>query len=322
MSFRQAAMAALERAGEDIDVALERLTVGQVFEKYAKARAAAGRNTCDSIVRFNKWIAPDFEHVPVVKLTKASLTDWRDTVAKSVKPATVNRTLTIFKACLKYGLEELEIPYSGLPIWKALRPLEVPNKARDRFLSPVELTRLANASDRDLRHLVLAATFTGARFGDLAALICGDWDRQIRKVRIGNSKTNRPRHVAVNDQARQFFDVLTDNGSRESDEPMLVRSTGDVWKKNTYRRQLQDASQRANISPPANFHMIRHSYASALKLAGVDDTIIAGALGHASTRMVQEHYGHLEQSHVDDQITANAPILDIEIGDSNVAQIN
>ena len=58
-----------------------------------------------------------------------------------------------------------------------------------------------------------------------------------------------------------------------------------------------------------------------MKLAGVDDTIIATALGHSSTRMVQEHYGHLEQSHIDDQIAANAPILDIEIADSNVAPL-
>ena len=297
------------------------LTVGQVFERYTKSREAAGRDTWDSWVRYNKWIAPDFEHVPVVKLSKAAMIGWRDMVAKSVKPATVNGTLTIFKACLKYGLEELEIPYSGLPIWKVLRPLNVTSKARDRFLSPAELSRLVNSSDPDLRNLVMAATYTGARFGDLASLVCGDWDRDLQKVRIANSKTNRPRYVAVNDQGGAFFDSLTDNGSREMVEPMLLRSIGDIWKKNTYRRQLIDASRRANINPPVNFHMIRHSYASAMKLAGVDDTIIASALGHASTRMVQDHYGHLEQSHVDDQIAANSPVLDVELKNSNVSQI-
>lgn len=248
MNFRQAALAALERVGEDFDIQLERMTVGQVFERYTKSREAIGRDTWDSWIRYNKWIAPEFEHVRVVKLSKTALIGWRDKVSESVKPATVNRTLTIFKACLKYGLEELEIPYSGFPIWKALKPLEVSNKARDRFLTPAELTRLANASDPDLRNLVLAATFTGARFGDLASLVCGDWDRRLKKVRIENSKTNRPRYVAVNYQACIFFDALTDNGSRESYEPMLVRAAGGIWKKNTYRRQLLDASKRAHRS--------------------------------------------------------------------------
>ena len=51
MSFRQAAMAALERIGEDSDVQLERLTVGQVFERYTKSRDAVGRDTWDSWIR-------------------------------------------------------------------------------------------------------------------------------------------------------------------------------------------------------------------------------------------------------------------------------
>lgn len=59
-----------------------------------------------------------------------------------------------------------------------------------------------------------------------------------------------------------------------------------------------------------------------MKLAGVDDTIIASALGHASTRMVQDHYGHLKQSHVDNLIAANAPVLEVELEESNVAPLN
>ena len=321
LNYRQAVKAALERAGQTGNIQLEKLTVGEVFKLYAHSRDAVGKDTCDSWNRFNKWIKPDFEHVPVMKLTKADLVGWRDEVAKSVKPATVNRTLTIFKACLKYGLEELEIPFRGLPIWKALKSLKVVNKARERFLTPAELSRLANSSDPDLRELILAASFTGARFGDLAALTCGDWDRKLKKIRIQNSKTNRPRYVAVHDQAAKFFDSLTANGSRDSRERILIRVTGDHWKKNSYRRHLIAASERAKIDPPANFHIIRHSYASAMKLAGVDDTIIATALGHSSTRMVQEHYGHLEQSHVDEQIATHAPTLDVVIEESGVSPI-
>ena len=67
--------------------------------------------------------------------------------------------------------------------------------------------------------------------------------------------------------------------------------------------------------------MIRHSYAAAMKRAGVDNSIIASALGHTSTRMVEEHYGHLEQSHVDQQIASNAPTFDVEIESSNVVAL-
>ncbi len=67
--------------------------------------------------------------------------------------------------------------------------------------------------------------------------------------------------------------------------------------------------------------MIRHSYAAAMKLAGVDNSIIASALGHTSTRMVEEHYGHLEQSYIDEQIAASAPTFDIEFEGSNVSPL-
>lgn len=311
MNFKQAEKAAQERAGRQENLTLERITVASCFKRYAKSRDAEGKDTTDSWMRYRKWIEPEFEHKSVAKLTKAELIAWRDEVARHVKPATVNRTLTIFKACLRYGIEELEIPTQGLPIWKALKPLSVDQRSRDRFLTPAELTRLANAAEKDLRSLVLAAVFTGARFGDLARLEVRDWDPELEKVRIQNQKTKRPHFVRVHSQAAKFFDALA--AGRSLGELMLTRVDSSPWRKNSYRRSLLDASKIAKIDPPVNFHAIRHSYASAMKRAGVDDTIIAAALGHASTRMVQEHYGHLEQSHIDDQIARHAPRLQVRI---------
>jgi integrase len=319
LNFKQAEKAAQERASRKENLTLERMTVAACFKRYAKSRDAEGKDTTDSWIRYRKWIKPDFAHKPVAKLTKAELVAWRDEVARHVKPATVNRTLTIFKACLRFGIEELEIPMQGSPIWKALKPLAVDQRSRDRFLTPPELTRLANAAEKDLRSLVLAAAFTGARFGDLARMEVRDWNPDLEKIRIQNQKTNRPRFVRVHSQAVKFFNALT--AGRKPGELMLTRSDGSPWRKNSYRRGLLEANRIASIDPPANFHAIRHSYASAMKRAGVDDTIIAAALGHASTRMVQEHYGHLEQSHVDDQIARHAPQLDVEFEDPVVVPI-
>lgn len=318
LNFAQASKRALEISNQSGDVSLEAMTVGTCFERYRKSRDAIGRDTTDSLQRYRKWIEPTFKSVRVSKLRKAELVAWRDDVAREVKPATVNRTLAIFKACLRFGIEELEIPTQGMPIWRALKVLPVENKARDRFLTPDELTRLVNACDAELRPLILAASFTGARFGDIARLTVADWDPALEKIRIQNAKTNRPRFVRVSNQGAKFFESIT--AGRKPREVMLTRIDGDPWRKNTYRRSLIDANKNASIDPPANFHAIRHSYASAMKRAGVDDTIIASALGHASTRMVQEHYGHLDQSHVDDQIAKHAPRLGIKIPKSNVTR--
>jgi len=42
-------------------------------------------------------------------------------------------------------------------------------------------------------------------------------------------------------------------------------------------------------------------------MAGVPLMVVAKNLGHADTRMVQKHYGHLEKSFIADAIRAGAP---------------
>lgn len=41
--------------------------------------------------------------------------------------------------------------------------------------------------------------------------------------------------------------------------------------------------------------------------AGVHLSIVAQSLGHADTRMVEKHYGHLAPSHIAQAIRANLP---------------
>ena len=57
---------------------------------------------------------------------------------------------------------------------------------------------------------------------------------------------------------------------------------------------------------PATFHALRHSWASHRVMAGAPLMVVAQALGHADTRMVEKHYGHLAPSYVRDVIRATA----------------
>jgi integrase len=61
------------------------------------------------------------------------------------------------------------------------------------------------------------------------------------------------------------------------------------------------------IVPPANFHATRHSYASHCVMNGAPLLVVGKNLGHADTKMVERHYGHLAPSYVADAIRAAAP---------------
>jgi integrase len=56
-----------------------------------------------------------------------------------------------------------------------------------------------------------------------------------------------------------------------------------------------------------NFHVLRHTWASLAVMNGVPLLVVARNLGHADTRMVERHYGHLAPSYVADAIRAGAP---------------
>ncbi len=70
---------------------------------------------------------------------------------------------------------------------------------------------------------------------------------------------------------------------------------------------MAEACIAAKIDPPSNFHSLRHTYASLAVMRGAPLPVVAHNLGHTTTRMVEQHYGHLAPSYVADTIRRTAP---------------
>lgn len=123
-----------------------------------------------------------------------------------------------------------------------------------------------------------------------------------------NSKSGKPRHVPLNDEREAFFDQIT--AGRAGDETMFLRADGKPWGMSHQRRRLEDAAKAARVTD-VSFHILRHSYGSALAMQAVPMGVIATVLGHADTRMTEKHYAALAPSYVADTIRANLPKLGI-----------
>ena len=78
--------------------------------------------------------------------------------------------------------------------------------------------------------------------------------------------------------------------------------------------------KRAGIKG-ASFHTLRHTWASLAVMAGVPLMVVAKNLGHANTRMVDMHYGHLADDFVADAIRNGAPRFGTFEGDQKVKRI-
>lgn len=342
LSYWQAVEAVRERLKQKATDASKPLTVAGIMREYldfVESKRKDGANTKSRIERF---ILPAFGDRDAASLTRKEIQDWLNTIAASpalirtskkateprrrkldtadahrARKATANRILTTFKAGLnyKYDLDELVC----VPVWRKVEPFPEVGKARVRFLSLGECTRLINASTGDFRNLVRAALFTGCRYGELARLMVADFHPDGHAtIFIRDSKADKSRHVFLNDEAVKFFTAIC--AGRARNEPMLLR--GDRhWKSNEQAKPMKQACEGAKIRP-INFHALRHSYASLALMADppMQMLVLARNLGHRDTKMVEAHYGHLAKDYEAKVVRESAPSFGIA-PDTNVVAI-
>ena len=150
-----------------------------------------------------------------------------------------------------------------------------------------------------------AALQTGCRYSELARLEVADFNPDSGTLTIRQSKSGKARHVVLTDESVLFFQQL--NAGRYGSEIMLRKTNGEVWRASHQLRPIAQACQRAKIDPPVSFHALRHTWASHAAMNGTPLLVVAKNLGHADTRMVEKHYGHLAPGYIADAIRAGAP---------------
>ena len=222
--------------------------------------------------------------------------------------ASANRTLTVLKAALNRAWREGKIP-SDDP-WRRVEPFEEADAARVRYLTVAEAIRLLNACEASFRRLAQAALATGARYGELIALWASDFNPDSGTIHVRTSKSGKGRHIVLNEEGIMLFKSLT--AGKSGDALLLMRADGLPWKPAHQARPMMEACKRAKIAPPASFHVLRHTWASLAVMNGAPLMVVARNLGHADTRMVERHYGHLAPSYVADAIRAAAPKFGIK----------
>jgi integrase len=231
--------------------------------------------------------------------------DLNDDEAVRARRSTANRILTILKAALNYAYHEGRI--GSDEAWHKVKPFREVEVPVVRFLTAAECRRLMNACEKDFRSLVRGALLTGCRYGELTRLRAGDYNDEAGTVTVRLSKAGKSRHVVLNDEGRELFSALTTG--RSPRELIFRREAGGPWLASRQQRPLAEASARARIDPPATFHILRHSYASALAMRRVPMGVISAQLGHSDTRMTEKHYAHLAPSYVAETIRAALPDL-------------
>jgi integrase len=274
------------------DVELAKLTTKRIRDWHT------GLATAPKLVRTSRIVK---------KAQKRRTVDAKDADAVRARRATANRTLTVLKAALNHAFHDGRIVTDEA--WRKVKPFREADAPVVHFLSEDECRRMVNACDGAFRSLVRAALLSGCRYGELIRMRARDFNAEAGTITVRESKSGKPRHVALTDEGQLLFAELT--GGHTGREPIFIRDDGKAWGPSHQQRPLDTASARAKIEPAPTFHILRHTYASALAMRGVPMGVIAAQLGHSDTRMTEKHYAHLSPNYVAETVRAALPALGI-----------
>jgi integrase len=313
-------------------------TVNQAADDYLQYLRDEGRSDAaikDATWRINAFIRPTLGNAKVETLDVEQLRRWRADLAKAAprlrtkadekqkhrddgderaRKSTANRILTTLKAILNYAFDEEKVA-SNKAWGRRVKPFKNADAARIRYLTIAEAKRLVNACEAEFRPLVLAGLNTGGRYGQIAGLTANDFNPDVGTIdfrsRKGRGK-EKSYSCVLTDEGVHFFKQAV--AGRAGKDLIFTKANGEPWNKSHQARPMTEACKRAGIKPAIGFHGLRHTWASHAVMNGTPLLVVAKNLGHADTRMVERHYGHLSGDYVKAAIRENAPKFGLTSG--------
>jgi integrase len=336
LDFRQAQDAArtlhVQRAHSAAGIGIA-LTVAAALDAHFEYLEGKGQPVTDQRYHAQAHILPALGGIEVTALTTNQISRWLHHIAKlpprvRTKPgqaqqhkaigeddaearrrrrSSANRVFTTLKAALNHAWKQGAVPSNTA--WARCEAFSGVDTARVRALTVAESRRLINAAAPEFRPLVIAALQTGCRYSELCRLKAGDLNLDSGgTLAIWQSKSGKPRHVVLTKEGADFFAQLA--AGRDPGALMLCRADGRAWGKGQQKFFMAEACRRAKIAP-IGFHGTRHSWASLAVMNGMPLMVVARNLGHADTKMVEKHYGHLSENYITDAIRTHAPTFGI-----------
>ena len=236
-------------------------------------------------------LLPRFGRLHLDQLRQEEVVEWLNgKVREGYAQATVNRWQVILSYMMRLA-KQWKVPGAETNPLEGVRQKDANNR-KERYLSPAETQRLKRAVEDSpnpmLKYIVALLLLTGCRKREL---LDAKWEEVNldRKVwRIPTSKSGKPRHVPLSDEAVGVLKAVPRFGAC----PYILPNPKTL-KPFTAFFNSWDSARRAARLPDVRVHDLRHSAASNLVNAGQSLYVVARVLGHAQTRTT-ERYAHLD----------------------------
>lgn len=184
------------------------------------------------------------------------------------------------------------------------------NNARERYLTSEEAARLLEAvgqsENTQLKAIVGLLILTGARKSELLKAKWEHVNLERRAWYIPTTKTGKPRHVPLSQQAVDIIQGLP----RWNKCPWLIPNPRTREPYTDIKHPWETARDAAGL-PGLRLHDLRHSAASFMINAGIDLFAVGRILGHADHQSTMR-YSHLANDTLMKAVEAGAAKLNVD----------
>lgn len=291
--------AALVETGARVELAAE--TVRDACEQYAEVRAEADG-------RFKRHVYSDpIAKVKLSKLRRGQLKAWRerleqrpalvtrrksgDQLTRPRAPASVNRDMAVLRAALNKVLAP-GTPNTEAAWHEALLPIRNADRQRTLYLDRDQRRLLLENIDVRIKPFVRALCLLPLRPGAVAQLLVSDFDGRTAELTVGRDKSGKPRRVLLPVVAAKLFSDQAE--ARPLEAPLFERADGVRWDRETWKKPIAAAAQKAKLPPGVTAYTLRHSTITDLVNSGLP-LLTVGQISDTSAEMIEKHYGHLNR---------------------------
>lgn len=236
-----------------------------------------------------KFIIPELGEEKVAELTRQKIAAFHHSLAST--PYQANRVLGTLSILLTqaeiWGMREEGIN-------PCLRVKRFKEKKRERFLSPEEFSRLAEALEAEsLRAPIAAAAFrllilTGCRLGEIQKLEWDDVDYGRSEIRIPEAKSKTgSRTVYLSEQGIKVLQSIP----RLPNNPYVIHGKMPGNYLTDLQRPWRRVRKAASLDD-VRIHDLRHSFAANAASRGLSLPMIGKLLGHTQAQTTAR-YAHL-----------------------------
>jgi integrase len=243
-------------------------------------------------------------HRPLTTLQPKQIEDFKAHLSARVAPSTVNKALKVLKASFNRAVKNRQIDFNPA---EHVESVETEEGKRRPFTNG-ELADLLKVADAEWLTMILTAFYTGMRLRDCANLTWRNVELHTGTINVLTEKTSRRQVLPIAEPLARHLHTLagdnpdaplcpslySKNASWLSSQFYAVMVKAGLAAERDHQTKCRGRSARREKSA-ISFHSLRYNTTSALKNAGVNDSVTMDLIGH-ETAAVSRNYTRIDDA--------------------------